>query len=64
MRTVRQTLEFVLDFSETLEQPAAGDELRYLAHQQKGGETARKKDLGGSEEFFDVSVHAKAPAHD
>ncbi len=51
MRAVRQTLEFVLDFSETLEQPAAGDELRYFAGQDK-------------EEFFDVSVHAKAPVHE
>ncbi len=51
MRTVTLTLKFVLDFPETLEQPAAADELRYPAGQDK-------------EEFFDVSVHAKAPVHE
>ncbi len=64
MRTIRQTLEFVLDSPETLEQPAAGDELRYLAGHYEESENAGQKDLGGSEESFDVSVHAKAPAHD
>ncbi|MCP4243402.1 MAG: hypothetical protein GY772_22840 [bacterium] len=41
---------------------AIGDELRYLARQDEEDESARKKELRSPEEFFDVSVHAKAPA--
>ncbi len=51
VRTIRQTVEFVLDSLEIFEQLAAGDELRYFAGQDE-------------EEFFDVSVHAKAPVHE
>ncbi len=61
---VKLTLKFVLYFPEALEQPAAGDELGYLTCQHEGGETARKEDLDGLEELFDVSMHAKAPARE
>ncbi len=39
---------------------AIEDELRYLARQDEEGESARRKDLRSSEEFWRVSAHLKA----